>query len=390
VAANHKERKHALLSASGASRWMNCTPSARLEENFIEEESTVYAAEGTLAHEFADLGLQKFAGLISTRKYNAEVKKLKANELYDPEMDKEVQKYLDFVIEEFKVAQKQTEDAILSIEEKLDLTAYIEEGFGTGDAIIIADGVLKVIDLKYGKGVRVDAENNPQLKLYGLGALEANELFYDINTVEVTVVQPRLDHIDSWPISAEGLKAWAEKEVKPKAELAYQGDGLQYAGDWCKFCKAAPRCATLAAANLKLIDDEFADPHLLSDSQLLEVYGKMGQIQNWIKAVTTYLLKEAIAGKEWPGYKLVSGRSLRKWANEDEVIQALKELNYTDDDIMSVKLQGITAIEKLLGKKQFSEVLNELVIKPQGAPTLVNKSDKRPEWSSAEQDFKDE
>jgi len=383
----HSERKHALLSASGASRWMNCTPSARLEEHFVEEESSIYAEEGTLAHEFGDLALKKYAGLITTRKYGAEVKKLKTNELYSPEMDGEVQKYVDLVVEQFRTAQKHTSDAVLSIEERLDLTSYIENGFGTGDAIIIADGTLQIIDLKYGKGIKVDAENNPQLMLYGLGSLEANELFYDIHTVEMSIVQPRLDHYSTWKISAEALKAWANKEVKPAAVKAYAGEGLQNAGYWCTFCKAAPRCSTLASANMKLIDDEFSDPHLLKDVHMVEIFNKSSQITKWINAVAGYMLKEALSGKDWPGLKLVEGRSVRKWRDEHEVMELLSE--YDDTQILNVKLKGIGDIEKLLGKKQFAEALNDVIIKPEGSPTLVNKSDPRQELNNAENDFKD-
>lgn len=384
----HSERKHALLSASGASRWLNCPPSARIEENFVgEEESSVYAQEGTLAHELADLALKKEVKQITLAEYRKEYKNLKASELYDSEMDDQVKKYVDIVMEDFKDSQKTTKDAVLLIEEKVDLTYYIEDGFGTCDSIIIADGLMIVNDLKYGKGIKVDADNNSQLKLYGLGALEAYDLFYKIDRVRLCITQPRLDHFSSWEISAEDLKAWGTKTVKKTAKQAYAGEGLQYAGPWCKFCKAAPRCATLAAQNLKVVDEEFSDPHLLTDKQLLEVYGKMDQISNWISAVSTYMLKEAISGKKWDGLKLVEGRANRKWKSDDEVKEVLQGMGYTDDQIMSIKLQGITAIEKLLGKKQFSTVLADLVIKPTGAPTLTKASDKRPEWSSAENDF---
>ena len=386
--AGHEQRAHALLSASGASRWMNCTPSARLEEHFAEEERGPYAAEGTLAHEFADLALRKFAGQITTRKYNSEVKKYKAHDLYSPEMDDEVQKYVDIVVDQFKAAIKKTPDAVLSIEEKLDLTTYIEDGFGTGDAIIIADGVLQVIDLKYGKGIKVSAENNPQLKLYGLGALEANEMMYDIHTVEISIVQPRLDWYSTWKISVEDLKAWAVEEVAPAAQMAYAGEGIQQAGDHCHWCKAAPKCAALAAQNMELIDSEFSDPKLLNDDQMVDIYNQSARITKWISAVSGFMLKEALAGKNWDGLKLVEGRSVRKWISEDEVIATLKAENFGDDEIMATKLQGITAIEKLLGKKRFVEVLNDVVIKPAGAPTLVKKEDPRPEFNSIENDFK--
>lgn len=384
----HEQRKHALLSASGAYRWMNCTPSARLEEQFVEENSSVYAQEGTLAHEFSEANLRLYRGLLSTKAYNQIIKVIKSNKLYSPEMDAEVDKYVDIVLEEFRVSKKVTSDAILMIEEKLDLTKYIGNGFGTGDALIIADKTLKVIDLKYGKGIRVNPENNSQLMLYGLGALEKVEIFYDIDTVELMVVQPRLDHFAKWTISVDELKAWAKSKLIVAAAKAYAGEGLQEAGSWCQFCKAAPKCATLASVNMKLIDDQFSDPHLLKDQQMIDIFRKSDQITNWLNAVTGYMLKEALAGKVWPGLKLVEGRSNRKWRDEEKVKETLKAFDFTDEQILTIKLQGITAIEKLLGKKQFSEILSDLTINPAGAPTLTGKDDPRPEYSkNAENDF---
>lgn len=380
-------RAHALLSASGASRWLNCTPSARLEEYFSETTS-IFAAEGTLAHGFGELGLRKAIKLITLRKYNSEVKKLKLLELYNPEMDTEVQKYVDFVLGQYNVAKKQTKDAVLLIEEKVNLTEYIEKGFGTCDANIIADDVLEVIDLKYGKGVKVDADENPQLKLYGLGALSLYDMMYDIKTVRLTIIQPRLDHISTWEISVEDLRSWGESIVKPKAEQAYEGKGLQRAGTWCKWCKAKARCATLASQNLKVAKHEFKNPHLLTDPQILEVYKQVPVISDWIKAVGDYLLKEALGGKAWEGYKLVEGRSNRKWKDEDKVKEVL-EL-YEDIEILNTKLKGIGDIEKLVGKANFNELLGALIVKPAGKPTLVEKSDKRPAMGieQAKEDFK--
>jgi hypothetical protein len=367
---------------------MNCTPSARLEEQFVEEQSSVYAQEGTLAHEFFEANLRLAVGVIDTKVYNKAIKVIKGNKLYFPEMDAEVDKYVGIVLEEFNISKKQTSDAILMIEEKLDLTKYIENGFGTGDALIIADKTLKVIDLKYGKGIRVNPENNSQLMLYGLGALEKVEIFYEIDTVELMIIQPRLDHFAKWSIKADELKAWAEKELIPSALKAYAGEGLQQAGTWCQFCKAAPKCATLASANMKLIDEQFSDPHLLKDQQMIEIFRKSDQITNWLNAVTGYMLKEALNGKIWPGLKLVEGRSNRKWSDEDEVKERLKAFGYTDEQILQIKLQGITAIEKLLGKKRFPEILGDLTIKPSGAPTLTGKDDLRPEYGNkAEKDF---
>ncbi len=392
---NHLARKHALLSASGASRWLHCTPSARLEEKFEESSpstSSVYADEGTLAHEFGDLNLRKAAGRITDSVFEKEIKELRKHPLYSSEMEGEVDKYVTYVLETFAEAKQKTPDAVLMIEERLDFSHLVEQGFGTGDAGVIADGVLEIIDLKYGKGIRVEAEENPQLMLYGSGALRSFELMYDIHTVKMTIVQPRLDHISSWEISVKDLITWGEKTVKPAAAKAYEGKGVQKAGDHCKWCKVKAMCATLAAKNVALARHEFKDPHLLTEKQLLEVYKQQPMLVDWVNAVADYLLAEALKGKQWPGYKIVEGRSQRKWIDEKEVVKTLMKKKYTADQFMVSKLAGIPAIEKLIGKKEFPEVLGSLVVTPPGKPTLVPVSDKRPAMGieQAKLDFKDE
>ena len=390
-AVEHAGRKHALLSASGASRWLNCTPSARLEEKFDESTPSVYAAEGTLAHEFGDITLRMKSGQITKKIFDTEIKKLRKESLYSDEMEGEVDKYVSYVMETFMAAKKQTPDAVLLVEEKLDFSHLVEQGFGTGDACIIADGVLDIIDLKYGKGIRVDSEDNPQLKLYGSGALRAFELMYDIHTVRMTIVQPRLDHISVWDISVEDLISWGEREVKPKAEKAYIGEGIQKCGDWCKWCKVKAMCATLAAKNMKLAQYDFKDPHLLTKSQLIQVFKQQPMLVDWVNAVSEHILEEALKGVHWPGYKLVEGRSMRKWMDETKVAETLLSNKYTADKFMVSKLAGIPAIEKLVGKKDFIPVLGELVVNPPGKPTLVPEADKRPAMgvAQAKVDFKD-
>jgi len=385
---NHKDRAHALLSASGASRWLNCTPSARIEEGFKESGSSIFAEEGTLAHEFGDLALQKAIDKITQRQYRDKVNKHKKHKLYSPEMDGEVEKYTSFVLEQYTEALKRTPDAVLLVEEKVSLEAFISEGFGTCDAIIIADGIMDVIDLKYGKGLKVDADDNSQLKLYGLGALDLFEMIYDIETVRLNIVQPRLDHISTWEISAKDLTNWGEAIVKPKAAEAFEGKGVQNAGDWCRWCKAKPRCATIASQSLKVAKHEFKSPHLLTDTQLLEVYGKQPMVADWIKSVAEYLLSEAIKGKKWQGLKLVEGKSNRKWKDEGEVKEVLSE--YDESKYINAKLKGIGDITKLVGKDNFNELLGALVVKPQGKPTLTDEADKRPAFGieQAKNDFK--
>ena len=386
----HSTRAHALLSASGASRWMNCTPSARLEEKFDESSTSTFAAEGTLAHEFGDVNLRFKNGEITEKILNSELKKLRKDKHYTSEMEGEVDKYVTIVMEAFAVAKARTPDAKLLIEERVDFSHLVEKGFGTGDVCIVADGFLDVIDLKYGKGVKVDADKNPQLMLYGSGALRNFDMVYDIHTVNLVIVQPRLDHLSEWKISTEDLIEWGQKEVKPKAAKAYQGKGLQKAGDHCKWCKVKAMCATLAAVNVKLAQHDFKDPHLLTESQVLGVYKQIPMLVDWANAVGKHLLDEAVKGKKWQGLKLVEGRSNRKWTDEKKVQEALIENLFDEKEFTTTKLQGITAVEKLVGKSEFPTILGSLVIKPQGKPTLVPMTDKRPAMGveQAKEDFK--
>lgn len=390
----HSERKHALLSASGSSRWMNCTPSARLEEKF-QETSSVFAQEGTLAHEYSDVNLRHIKGEISDKILNSEIRKIKKNDLYNDEIPVETHKYMDIVLETYQEAKLITPDAKLLIEERLDFSHLVEQGFGTGDVCIIADGILYVIDLKYGKGIRVDSDNNPQLMLYGSGALRKFEMLYDIHTVRLMIVQPRLDHVSSWDISTDDLIEWGETEVLPKAKKANLGEGEKKVGDWCRFCKVKPTCRAFSDKQLEIAKHEFKEPDVLSDKELIEIYEQMPMVLDWINSVSSYLLNEAVSkNKKWPNHKLVEGRSNRKWSDEEKVkLRILAEKDEIDeDDLLSKKLLGITAIQKLLGKQDFDSILSDLVIKPPGKPTLVHKDDKRPELNSlaqAKEDFKD-
>lgn len=386
---NHASRKHALLSASGASRWMGCTPSARLEEKFPDKTSE-YAEEGTLAHEMADLELRHKLARISDKVYASELKKLKKHRLYGADMDGEVEKYVTIVLEAYQEALARTPDAVLLLEQRLDFSHLVEKGFGTGDVVIIADGVVEVIDLKYGRGVQVDAPNNPQLMLYGSGALREYELLYDIQSIKLTIVQPRKNHLSSWEISAEDLESWGEEQVRPKAEAAYLGDGEQTPGDWCKFCKAKHVCRALAEQNMALAKYDFRDPQVLSDEELLAIFKQLPVFSDWANSISSYILDEALKGKQWKGYKIVEGRSVRKWLDDEKVIDKLKEEGFEADKFMVAKLAGIGAVEKLVGKGKFPAMMQDLIIKPQGAPTLVEESDKRPAMglAQAKEDFK--
>lgn len=379
---NHAERAHALLSASGASRWLNCTPSPRLEQAYVEETSD-YAQEGTLAHEFAEINLKKDLKLIPLKEYNKLAKEFRSSKFYTDEMEEEVQKHVDYVKQQYAEALRITPDAKLLIEERVDLTAYIEEGYGTNDDIIIADGVLEVIDLKYGKGLRVSAENNPQLKLYGLGALRAFDLMYDIHTVRVTVTQPRLDSISSWEVSREDLIEWGETIVRPTAKKAYAGEGEQKPGDWCRFCKAKPQCRALADLTLQTAKEDYTNPNIetiLSDKEILDIYQKSAIITDWLNSLNSYILSEAVKGKKWEGLKLVEGRSNRVITDPEKVEEVLTAKGYKKEEFTNSKLKGLGDLEKLVGKKNFNPLLAEYVDKPKGKPTLTTEDDKRPEY----------
>lgn len=382
---NHSARKHALLSASGASRWLNCTPSARLEDKFQESAPSVHAAEGTLAHELSDIQLRYLNGEVSLASRKRAMTKIAKDKLYAPEMQIEVDKYLEYVTEALNVARHTTEDAKLFVEERVDFSHLVEQGFGTADVCIVADGQLEIIDLKYGKGVQVFAENNAQLMLYASGALRQFELLYDITSIKMTIVQPRLDHISSWTLSPQELIQWGERTVRPKAALAYQGQGEKVVGEWCRFCKVKALCPAQEAYHLALVKHDFEEPPLLPLSRVIEIYKQLPMLIDWASSVADHLKQEAIKGTPIEGYKLVEGRSSRAWTDENAVEQALLLLPDTrPKDYLITKLAGIPAVEKLLGKKTFEELLSPLVIKPQGAPTLVPVSDGRPPLNSLE------
>lgn len=388
-ATNHTARKHALLSASGASRWLNCTPSARLEEKFDESAPSVFAAEGTLAHEFGDINLRFHNGEVNKRTLNKELKRLRKDKLYTDEMEEQVAKYVTICIESFNVAKQFDPGAIMLIEERFDFSHLVEGGFGTGDFTIIGGNKLLIIDLKYGKGIRVEADDNPQLKLYASGALRALELSYDIQTVKMAIVQPRLDHTSTFEMSVEDLIEWGETIVKPKALIAYKGEGEQKPGDWCKWCKVKAMCSALAEENMKLAKYEFQDPQLLADDQLLDIYKQQPMLVDWANAVAKHLLTEALNGKKWDGYKVVEGRSNRKWLDENRVITLLDKNEFECTAYLTTKLNGIGKVEKLVGKSAFTLLLGDQVIKPPGAPTLVPETDKRAAMGNdqAKEDF---
>lgn len=385
----HTDRAHALLSASGASRWLNCPPSARLEEKFGESATSRYAEEGTLAHEIAEVMLRCRFRKTPVAACTKEIARLKKDPLYGTDMDVSLQMYLDYVTEQYSAALKKTKDAVVLLEERVDFTDWVENGFGTCDTNIVADDVLEVIDLKYGQGVPVFAKENPQLMLYALGALSKYEMLYDIRTVKLTIVQPRQNRIDSWETPTEDLYAWGRDVVRPAAALAYEGKGETKTGYWCRWCKVKAMCSRMAETNLALAKDEFKDPHLLPVERLAEIFEQAPMLQDWVSSVGEYLLKEALAGRSVPGYKVVEGRKMRKWVDEKQVAEILS-IDHDESEFMVTKLVGIPTVEKLL-KKDFQPLLGDLVIQTPGSPTLVPASDKRPALVGVEQareDFK--
>lgn len=380
--------KHAKLSASGAHRWMACTPSASLEEQFPESTSE-YAEEGTFAHALADLIINYNLHNITKAQFNKKFEKMKENQYFSQELLEYVEGYANQIFEFTNEAKLLCDDVIVLTEQRLDFSAYVPEGFGTGDVVIIADKELHIVDLKYGKGVGVNAEGNPQIRLYGLGALEAFGMLYDIDRIRMTICQPRLDMMTSETLTVNELQEWAEKEVRPRAELAMAGEGEFVVGDHCRFCKAKATCRARAEYNLELTKMEFAVPELLSDEEIGEILRKADQLANWVTDITEYALEEALKGKKWDGWKLVEGRSNRKYLDEIKVADTLKSAGYDETIIYEKKLYGITAMQKILGKKTFEELLNGLIIKPQGKPVLAPESDKRPEFSTADNAVRD-
>lgn len=380
---------HAVLSPSSASRWLSCTPSARLEMQYPDKAGD-YAKEGTLAHEFGELRLKRYSGEINNlEEWTERTSELVKDSLYSESLEEYAGSYADFVWEKYLLAQKTTSDAVLRIEEKIDLTAYVPEGFGTGDAVILADGTMEIIDLKYGKGVQVSAVENKQMMLYALGALDMFGFMYAIHTVRMTIYQPRLDNVSEWEMPVEELLMWGMNELAPRAKMAFAGEGSFIPGKHCQFCRAKAQCRALAEKNMEIAQHEFDDASLLSDAEISKVLEQMDIFRNWMSAVEEYALQAALNGKAFPGFKLVEGRSNRKYVDEKKVADRLIENGYKSDLIYEpAKLKTITAMEKLVTKKAFTAILGDLIIKPQGKPTLVPVSDKRQEWNSAENDFK--
>lgn len=377
---------HALLSASGAHRWLACPPSARLEEQFPDRAGEA-AMEGTLAHLIVE---QKLLGFIQSGTPGKTSERLKSDPMYKPVMEDYTDEYIGYVCERLSEAEANCEDAKLFSEQRVDFSRWVPAGFGTADTIIIADGTMWVIDFKYGKHVLVEAAENPQLKLYALGALEKYSLIYDIDRVMIAIVQPRMDGVTEAEYTPDALYEWADNVVVPTAKLADAGEGEYCPGEHCVFCRAQPVCRAYKEKQFELAKYDFADPPTLTQAEIAEVLAAADAFKRWLTKVTDYALAQALDGETYPGYKLVSGRANRKITSESEAAQRLRAAGYNPADFMELK--GLTALEDMAGKKKLWEILGELIVKPEGKPTLVPESDKRPALNSAvsaKQDFDD-
>lgn len=370
---------HAILSASSSERWLKCPPSARLCETYDDKGSN-YAAEGSDAHELCEYKLRKALGMQA----NNPTENLT---WYSEEMEDCAEGYATFIIELVETSKKTCSDPVVLIEQRVDFSRWVEQGFGTADCIIISDGTLRICDYKHGLGVLVSAEDNPQMKCYALGALELFDAIYDIDTVSMTIYQPRRQNISTYELSKADLYQWADDVLKPTADLAFAGDGNFLCGEWCGFCKAKHECRARAEANLLLAQYDFKLPPLLEDSEIEVILSRVDDLLSWASDIKDYALKQAVSGKQWNGWKLVEGRSNRKYANEAAVIEAVSDAGF---DPYEKKLLGITAMQKLLGKSRFDELLASYIEKPQGKPTLVPDSDTRPAMNNAKIDFMEE
>lgn len=376
--------KHALLSASSASRWLNCPKSVRLTEDIPDGESSSFAAEGTLAHAIAEDYLREYAtGKGRTVEDYVVPEKFKGNPLFYDGMYQDVTPYLEYVVSTF---EGKSRVATLDIEARLDFSKYVPSGFGTGDAVIIDNGTLEICDLKFGKGVLVEAENNPQIMLYGLGALHAYDYIFDIRNVKMTIVQPRLDHVASFELSADDLRAWGHETVSPIAKLAYNGQGDQKAGDWCRWCKIKATCKARAEKQGQTVA-MMAEAEL-TDDQICQILAASAEIKAWLSDIEANTVQRLSDGETLPGWKLVEGRSNRKIKEPEALAEKLLNCGVDASRIYKPQeLQSLTALEKAVGKARFNELCGEYVYKPQGKATLVPESDKRPALGSVENDF---
>ncbi len=373
--------KHAYLSASASERWLKCPPSAKLCAQ-EEDRGSPYAQQGTDAHELCQ-------HLVETALGRPSKNPTEDLTYYDAEMQESAEGYRDFVMEQVEAAKKLCKDPLVCVEQTLDFSKWVEHGFGTGDCVIVADDLLHIIDFKFGLGVLVtasgeDGTGNSQLKCYALGALDTFGDLYDIKRIRLSIYQPRRENVDTFELTKEELLKWADEVLAPTAKLAYEGEGEFAVGDHCQFCKAKATCRKRAEYSMELAKYEFADAPTLDEDEIAAILPQIDTLISWAEDVKEYALKQALAGVRYPGWKLVEGRSNRKYTNETAVAEVVSKAGY---DPYEKKLLGITAMQKQLGKKKFEQLLAGLIIKPQGKPVLAPNSDTRPEFNTAANDF---
>ena len=379
---------HALLSPSAAHRWIHCTPSVRLEEG-VKDEGSDFAAEGTLAHAIASRKILETLGRPHDEQ-DREIEELRER-YYSEEMEGYTDTYRSIVLEKFNDAKTRSKDARLLVEVRLDFGAFLPDAFGTADAVIIADDLMEVIDFKYGKGVKVDADHNPQMMIYALGALDEFLLDYDIKRVRMTIVQPRIDNLSECGMMVGELTAWRTVTLKPAAEKAFAGVGDQVPGEWCQFCKVRATCSAIAEKARQICNEDFREARLISDEDIPGLLPLVPVLKGWLEDFASHALQRALDGATIKGYKLVEGRSIRQVTDQDALLGALLVKGYQRDDLLKKpELKAIGELEKLVGKKAFAEIGKPWLVKPQGKPTLAEESDKRPVWKpkeSASEDF---
>lgn len=379
---------HALLSPSAAHRWIHCTPSVRLEEG-VKDEGSDFAAEGTLAHAIASRKILETLGRPHDEQ-DREIGELRER-YYSEEMEGYTDTYRSIVLEKFNEAKTRSKDAQLLVEVRLDFGAFLPDAFGTADAVIIADDLMEVIDFKYGKGVKVDADHNPQMMIYALGALDEFLLDYDIKRVRMTIVQPRIDNLSECGMMVGELTAWRTVILKPAAEKAFAGVGDQVPGEWCQFCKVRSVCSAIAEKARQICNEDFREARLISDEDIPGLLPLVPVLKGWLEDFASHALQRALDGAAIKGYKLVEGKSNRQITDQDALLGALLVKGYQRDDLLKKpELKAIGELEKLVGKKAFAEIGKPWLVKPQGKPTLAEESDKRPVWKpkeSASEDF---
>lgn len=380
--------KHAVLSASGAHRWLECTPSARLEENF-EDRSSDSAKEGTLAHSIAEAKVRNMLiDPLPKRSFSKILKDFTKDAMYQKEMDALTDEYAEYIR---GIVLSYAQKPYIAVEVKLNLSAYIPEGFGTADCIIISGNNLHIVDLKYGKNVAVSAENNPQLKLYGLGAVGEYELFYDIQTVHMHIFQPRnKDGGGTFIASVQDLKAWGDG-IRPTVEMAYMGAGEQKVGPWCGFCKARPICQKHADKCRELAALEFKKPELLTLEEVGAILQQARDVASWVKVLDEWALAEALKGVDIPGWKAVAGRKTRTWTDMDTAFKKLTDSGIDEAILWKKTPLTLAQVEDEIGKKDFATLVGDMVTTSTGKPALVPESDKRPALKiKAADEFKEE